>query len=57
MPARREISAREIGALARIVSSTVSSFRRLSRGGVATQPFSSRMLTEASAFDSSQGTS
>ena len=35
MPARREISAREIGAPARIVSSTVRSFRCLRRGGVA----------------------
>ena len=35
MPARREISAREIGAPARIASSTVRSFRCLSSGGVA----------------------
>ena len=34
MPARREISAREIGAPARIVSSTVRSFRCLSSGGI-----------------------
>ena len=35
MPTRREISAREIGALERIASSTVRSFMCLSRGGVA----------------------
>ena len=35
IPARRAISAREIGAPLRIVSSTVSSFRRFSSGGVA----------------------
>ena len=47
MPARRAISAREIGAPLRIVSRTVSSFRRFSSGGVATRPFSSRTLTVA----------
>ena len=35
MPARREISAREIGAPSRIVSSTVRSFRSFSSGGIA----------------------
>jgi hypothetical protein len=35
MPARREISAREIGAPARIASSTVRSFRSFSNGGIA----------------------
>jgi len=35
IPARREISAREIGAAARIVSSTVRSFRCFRSGGVA----------------------
>ena len=35
MPARRAISAREIGAPSRIASSTVRSFSRLSSGGVA----------------------
>src|SRR5688572_4122602 len=35
MPARREISAREIGAPERIVSSTVRSFRSFSSGGIA----------------------
>jgi hypothetical protein len=36
MPARREISAREIGAPARIVSSTVRSFMSFRSGGSAT---------------------
>ena len=35
MPARREISAREIGAPVRIASSTVRSFRSFSSGGIA----------------------
>jgi hypothetical protein len=35
IPARREISAREIGAPSRIVSSTVRSFMCLSSGGIA----------------------
>ena len=35
IPARREISAREIGAPERIASSTVRSFRSLRSGGIA----------------------
>jgi hypothetical protein len=35
MPALREISAREIGALERIISSTARSLRLFSNGGIA----------------------